>query len=385
LLRLSGHPGILRVHVNTVGATVHLGRPHFDELEQLVLQSTILDIITQSEHGLRCPRRRGLEIIDSRFQCFLLSANDDEEDPQFVTTAQPVDLFEQERRRLFTLAYGFLGSRTEAEDIVQEAWLRWQKDEAQEKREPAAWLTTVTARLALDHLRSARVRREAYPGVWLPEPVVEAPSAETSILMKSELTLAFLFLLERLGAEERAALVLREVFDHSYREIGEMLGKTEATCRQLVKRGREKVREERPAPGTVDRGEFERVIGSFVAALGSGDEEQLLRLLAPDAVLYGDGGGKTPSIVNPLYGPDRITRFLRGLYRKFPGEFTVKPIQVNGAPALLVLRNGVVHAISCYAIAGGRVSRIFHMLNPEKITRLPSQYTPDRSSAPSEL
>ncbi len=160
-----------------------------------------------------------------------------------MTSAQPTDLFEQERRRLFTLAYGFTGSRAEAEDIVQEAWLRWQKDQSQQKREPAAWLTTVTARLALDHLRSAHVRRETYPGVWLPEPIVEAPSAESSVLVKSELTLAFLFLLERLGAEERAAFVLREVFDHSYREIGGILGKTEASCRQLVKRGREKLRE----------------------------------------------------------------------------------------------------------------------------------------------
>ena len=270
-----------------------------------------------------------------------------------MTTAQPVDLFEQERRRLFTLAYGFLGSRAEAEDIVQEAWLRWQKDRSQEKREPAAWLTTVTARLALDHLRSARVRRETYPGVWLPEPVVDAPSAETSVLVKSELSVAFLFLLERLGAEERAAFVLREVFDHSYREIGEVLGKTEAACRQLVKRGREKLHEERTASGPADRDESERVIGSFVAALVSGDEEALLRLLAPDAVLYGDGGGKAPSIVNPLHGADRIMRFLVGVYKKFPGVFSAKPVQVNGAPALLVVRDGAVQGVSCYSVAGG--------------------------------
>lgn len=302
-----------------------------------------------------------------------------------MTTAQPVDFFEQERRRLFTLAYGFLGSRAEAEDIVQEAWLRWQKDESQEKREPAAWLTTVTARLALDHLCSARVRRETYPGVWLPEPVVDAPSAESSILVKSELSVAFLFLLERLGAEERAAFVLREVFDHSYREIGEMLGKTDAACRQLVKRGREKVHQERSAPAAVDRGESERVMGSFVTALGAGDEEQLLRLLAPDAVLYGDGGGKAPSIVNPLYGADRIVRFLIGVYQKFPGVFSSTPVLVNGAPAMLVQREGAVQGVSCYEVAGGRISRIFHILNPEKISLPLSQYTPDRRSAPPEL
>lgn len=284
-----------------------------------------------------------------------------------MTSLQPIDVFERERRRLFTLAYEFLGSRAEAEDVVQEAWLRWHKSEAEEKREPAAWLTTVTARLALDHLRSARVRRETYPGVWLPEPIVEAPSAETSALVKGELSLAFLFLLERLGAEERAAFVLREVFDHSYREIGEVLGKTEAACRQLVKRGREKVPQDRPAHREVNRAEFERVIGKFVTALGAGDEHQLLKLLAPDAVLYGDGGGKALSIVNPLYGPERIIRFLLGLYKKYPGEFSSRRVDVNGAPALLVFRGGVMNAVTSYWVEAGRVSRIFHVLNPDKI------------------
>ncbi len=284
-----------------------------------------------------------------------------------MTSVQPIDVFERERRRLFTLAYGFLGSRAEAEDVVQEAWLRWHKSETEEKREPAAWLTTVTARLALDYLRSARVKRETYPGVWLPEPIVEAPSAETSALVKSELSLAFLFLLERLGVEERAAFVLREVFDRSYREIGEVLGKTEAACRQLVKRGREKVQQDRPAHREVNRAEFERVIGKFVTALGAGDEHQLLKLLAPDAVLYGDGGGKAPSIVNPLHGPARIIRFLLGLYKKYPGEFSSQRVDVNGAPALLVFRGGVMHAVTSYWIEEGRVSRIFHVLNPDKI------------------
>ncbi len=302
-----------------------------------------------------------------------------------MTTAQPVDLFEQERRRLFTLAYGFLGSRAEAEDIVQEAWLRWQKDRSQEKREPAAWLTTVTARLALDHLRSARVRRETYPGVWLPEPVVDAPSAETSVLVKSELSVAFLFLLERLGAEERAAFVLREVFDHSYREIGEVLGKTEAACRQLVKRGREKLHEERTASGPADRDECERVIGSFVAALGSGDEERCSgcsRRMPCSTAMAAER--RLPSSIHctaPIVSCD----FWLACTQKFPGVFSAKPVQVNGAPALLVLRDGAVQGVSCYAVAGGRVSRIFHILNPEKINLPPSQYTPDRRSAPPEL
>jgi RNA polymerase sigma-70 factor (ECF subfamily) len=287
-----------------------------------------------------------------------------------VTSVPTIDLFEQERRRLFTLAYGFLGSRAEAEDIVQEAWLRWRSAPQNELRHPSAWLTTVTARLALDHLRSARVKRETYPGVWLPEPVVEAPSAEDSVLVKSELTLAFLFLLERLGPEERAAFVLSEVFDYSYREVGEMLGKNEAACRQLVKRGKEKLREDKPRH-PVDRAEFQDVLGKFLTALGAGDEAQLLQLLAPDAVLYGDGGGKALSIVNPLQGPERIVRFLLGLYRKYPGQFSHRYVDVNGTPAVLVSRGDAGPLVAGYSVADGRITRIFHVLNPDKLISLP--------------
>jgi RNA polymerase sigma-70 factor (ECF subfamily) len=275
-------------------------------------------------------------------------------------------LFEQERRRLFTLAYGFLGSRAEAEDVVQEAWIRWQRSESDDIREPAAWLTTATARLALDHLRSARVKRETYPGVWLPEPIVEAPSAETSLLAKSDLTFAFVFIMERLGAEERAAFVLREVFDHSYREIGEILGRTEASSRQMVKRAREKVREDRPEKDA-DRNASQQVIRKFVAALGSGDEEALLQLIAPNAELYGDGGGKVPAIANPLFGADRIIRFLNGLHRKFAGQFSYRRVNVNGAPGVIVLRDGAVLLVASYQVEEGRVTHLFHILNPDKI------------------
>jgi RNA polymerase sigma-70 factor (ECF subfamily) len=278
-----------------------------------------------------------------------------------------IDLFERERRRLFTLAYGFLGSRAEAEDVVQEAWLRWRLPKQQDVREPAAWLSTVTARLALDHLRAARVKRETYPGVWLPEPVVEAPSAEESLLEKSELSMALLFLLERLGAEERAAFVLREVFDYSYRDVGQMLGKSEATCRQIVKRGKAKLHEDQPARHPVDRAEVEGVLGGFLDALGAGDEERLLQVLAPDAVLYGDGGGKAQSIVNPLTGSERIVRFLVGLSRKYPGEFSYRQADVNGAPALVVFHGEKLLLVASYAVENGRITRIFHVLNPDKL------------------
>jgi RNA polymerase sigma-70 factor, ECF subfamily len=265
------------------------------------------------------------------------------------------------------MAYGFLGSRAEAEDVVQDAWLRWRGEDEQAIDKPEAWLTTVTARLALDRLRSARVRRETYPGVWLPEPIVDAPSAESVLLAESGLTLAFLFLLERLGAEERAAFVLREVFDHSFREIGEMLGRAEASCRQLVKRAREKVRRDEPARSRVDRAQMERTLGTFLAALEAGDEAKLLESLAADAVLYGDGGGKASSVVNPILGADRIVRLLLGLRRKYPDELSHKRIGVNGVPGLIALRRGVPFAIVSYWVEHGKVARIFHVLNPDKI------------------
>ena len=288
-----------------------------------------------------------------------------------MTTVPATDVFEGERRRLFTLAYGLLGSRAEAEDIMQDAWLRWQANRSDGIRDPAAWLTTATTHLALDHLRSARVRRETYPGVWLPEPIVETRSPEACVLAKSDLSVAFLFLLEQLGPEERAAFVLREVFEHSYREIGDVLGKSKAACRQLVKRGREKVRQDSPADGRARRAEMDSVLERFVTAVAAGDEAALLRLLAPHAVLYGDGGGKAASVVNPIYGAERIVRFIIGLRRKYPGEFSYARADVNGSPGLLVLRRGEVQSVTSYEIAGGRIVTLFHVVNPDKILATP--------------
>lgn len=283
-----------------------------------------------------------------------------------MTSAKGIDLFEQERRRLFTLAYSFLGSQADAADAVQDAWLRWQDRGPEEVRDPAAWLTTVTARLALDRLRSARTRRETYPGVWLPEPIVEDPSVEQSLLDRSDLSLAFLFLLERLGPEERAAFLLREVFDHSYRDIAEALDRSEAACRQLVTRARERVRQDRVRT-EVDRSEFQRVLDRYSDALASGDERQLLELIAPGAVLYGDGGGKAPSVVNPLYGQDHITRFMVGVRRKYPEPFNARPVLVNGSPGHLIYRGGLLNGVSAYEIADGQIQRVFHVVNPDKL------------------
>ena len=188
-------------------------------------------------------------------------------------------------------------------------------------------------------------------------------------MQRGELSMAFLFLLERLGPEERAAFVLREVFDHSFREIADALEKSEAACRQLVTRARERVRTERVRTD-VDRAEFERVLNRYVEALAADDERALMALIAPGAVLYGDGGGKVPSVLNPIYGHERIVRFLLGVRRKFPGEFEMRPARVNGQAALLVYRGGVLNGVSAYEIADGKIQGIFHVVNPDKLTPL---------------
>jgi RNA polymerase sigma-70 factor (ECF subfamily) len=282
-----------------------------------------------------------------------------------VTSVLSVDTFEHERPRLFALAYAFLGSRADAADAIQDAWLRWH-GRTDSVRDPAAWLTTVVSRLALDRLRSAHARRETYPGVWLPEPVAEAPSAEETAVRQADLSIAFLFLLERLAPEERAAFVLREVFDHPYSDIAAALEKSEAACRQMVTRARERVRRDQVRQ-PVDPTEFQNVLGQYVAAIAAGDERALLNLLAPDAILYGDGGGKALAVINPLTGPDRIIRFLLGLRRKYPGQYEFRPTTVNGSPGFRLVREGHLIGISAFEILEGRIKAIYNLLNPDKL------------------
>ena len=274
------------------------------------------------------------------------------------------EVFERERPRLLSIAYGFLGSLSEAEDVLQEAYLRLERTDAAAIQEPAAWLTTVVSRLALDELRSARRRRETYVGEWLPEPVFQAPLPEQELITRSRLSVAFLHLLERLEPEQRAVLVLREVFELSYREIAPILGKSEAACRQLMTRARARlepesaVAAEAPDPGQVDR---------FIAALNSGDQQELLNLLTPSAVFLGDGGGKTPSVLNPIYGAEKVARFFIGLGRKYPGRFSSASASINGELGVLTWSGGELSSATTLVWAGGRVVRLYSVRNPDKL------------------
>jgi RNA polymerase sigma-70 factor (ECF subfamily) len=275
--------------------------------------------------------------------------------------------FDDLRPSLFSLAYRMLGTRADAEDIVQEAWLRWQAVEKSEVVAPKAFLTTVVARLALDTLKSATHKRETYIGPWLPEPILE-PQGTRPIEMAESLSIAFLHVLESLSPAERVAFLMREVFDAEYSEIAAALETSEANCRQLVTRARKRVREGRPR-FAVDRGQHQDALKSFLEACASGDTAQLLATLTDDAVLYSDGGGKVQAAINPIYGPHRIARFFAGIVKRGAADgLRVEFLDVNGEPGVLLLSGKrPVSVVSIARAEDGRISRIFLISNPDKL------------------
>lgn len=270
-------------------------------------------------------------------------------------------------KRLISLAYGYLGSLTESEDIVQEALLRLQQSDGSSIKNVEAWLTTVVTHLSIDALRSARRQRETYPGEWLPEPVFNAPSPEQDALTQSRLSLGLLYLLEKLEPEQRIVFVLREVFEHSYQSIAKIAGKSEAACRQLMARARAALDRARHAPPPPSEAVAQSVLTRFLQALAVGDEKELLQIIGSDAVLIGDGGGKAPSVLKPIYGADRITRFFMGIMRKQGDVFERNAATVNGGPGLLTFRDGQLISVAGLAIRDGLITGIYSVSNPEKI------------------
>jgi RNA polymerase sigma-70 factor (ECF subfamily) len=271
-----------------------------------------------------------------------------------------------ERRRLLSLAYGYLGTLVDSEDIVQEALLRFEQSDRASIQNVEAWLTTVVTRLSIDKLRSAQHRLEAYPGERLPEPVFEAPTPEQDAITRSRLSVGLLYLLEKLEPEQRVVFVLREVFEHSYQSIAEIAGKSDAACRQLMVRARAALDRAKQAP-PVSKAIAESLVNRFIVALAQGDEKELLGILAKDALLVADGGGKVPSILNPIYGSDRITRFFLGLLRKYGNLFEVRPASVNSGPGMLSFRDGQLVSVASVSIQDNRITAIYSVNNPDKI------------------
>jgi RNA polymerase sigma-70 factor (ECF subfamily) len=258
-----------------------------------------------------------------------------------------------------------LGSASEAEDVVQDAWLRARQDEHADVRSARAYLTTIVTRLCIDHLRSAERTRMEYPGPWLPEPLAE-PNQESAELASS-LTMAFLVVLEQLSPVERAVFLLREVFEFDFNEIARSIGKSEANTRQILTRARARLRDSRPR-FTASRGESEEVVRQFRNACVTGSVDQLMAVLHPDATFVSDGGGKAAAATRPLLGPDRIVKFVLGYARKAHwSESDFALVDVNGAPGLLMRHPLSGNGVYSFDIVDGRIRAIYVVRNPDKL------------------
>jgi RNA polymerase sigma-70 factor (ECF subfamily) len=277
-----------------------------------------------------------------------------------------VDPFLALRPRLFGIAYRMLGSRAEAEDVVQDAWLRWQATDRSTVHEPTGFLVTATTRLALNVAQSARVRRQTYIGPWLPEPVDTSASADLGTETQEGLAVAVLVLLEKLTPAERAAYVLREVFDYPYEEIAAILELEEANVRQLVSRARKHLAEERHTPVSAD--EQRRLLAAFIAAAQKGDLAALERLFAADVASYTDSNGRVRMAArHPVHGRDRVAQLVGGFSTRFWPGTTVTWLETNGQPSVLIRRDGAPVALASIDASAKGIERIYWIMNPDKL------------------
>jgi RNA polymerase sigma-70 factor, ECF subfamily len=277
--------------------------------------------------------------------------------------------FESHRSALTGLAYRMLGSRAEAEDVVQDAYLRWHEADHAAIEEPRRYLGTVVTRLCLDRMKSARARREVYVGQWLPEPVVdEALDTESAGDLAHDLSMALMLVLERLSPLERASFLLHDVFGLDFAEVGRALDRGEAACRQLAARARAHIEDGRPRfPASPEEGR--RLAAAFAVAVQSGDAAGLMKLLAEDAVLYTDGGGKRVAALNPIYGAEKILRFIAGIARKNPAlpETHLRAALVNGLPGFVLREADGSIATVAFDHRDGRIAAIYVVRNPDKL------------------
>jgi RNA polymerase sigma-70 factor (ECF subfamily) len=281
--------------------------------------------------------------------------------------------FEALRPRLFSIAYRMLGIRADAEDVVQDAWLRFSAGASDELRSAEAWLVTITTRLSIDRLRNRQHEREAYTGWWIPEPVVEMveDTPETAVELASEVSVAMLWVLERLTPEERAAFLMRKVFDQDYAELAAMLGKSEAACRQLVHRAQERIRQESPR-FAVSKHMHRAVLDKFMQAAASADRDAMKTLLSADVEYRADGGGKVPSLDKLLVGTGRVAGLYWAVEHAFPERVAYRMARVNGEPGLLRYIDGKLESVQSFCIHGGAITHIYVVRNPDKLQGIPS-------------
>jgi RNA polymerase sigma-70 factor (TIGR02957 family) len=273
------------------------------------------------------------------------------------------------RNLLFTVAYEMLGSAADAEDVLQETWLRWVGVDLDAVREQRAYLVRITTRQALARLRTLGRRKESYVGPWLPEPLLTAPDVAEDVELADSVSIAMLLVLETLAPTERAVFVLREVFDLGYDEIAEAVDKSPAAVRQIAHRARAHVAARRPR-GVASPAEIRGALEAFQRAVETGDLQSLLDLLAPDVVLLGDGGGVKHAVLRPIVGADRVARLLEAGMPRIGGGISVEPAQINGCPALIVRRGGEIDDVVAVRIDDGMISGLYIVRNPEKLSRV---------------
>jgi RNA polymerase sigma-70 factor, ECF subfamily len=284
------------------------------------------------------------------------------------------NIFESTRPLLFSIAYRMLGSVADAEDLVQDACLRWLEAPETEVRAPRAYLATIVTRLAINQLQSARSRRETYVGPWLPEPLVteHAPDPSEPVELAESLSMAFLMMLERLSPTERAVLLLHDVFGYTFDEVATMVDSSPAACRQLASRTRRKLDHERETPLRPDRAREQQLVEQLLTTIASGNIDEVMHLLAPDVVLLSDAGAARHAARRPVVGPDRVARFLVNLSKRLlTKDVEMRPAHINGEPGLVFVEHGQPDYVLSFSFTpDGQARRLWSQLNPEKLRHL---------------
>ncbi len=279
------------------------------------------------------------------------------------------EAFVAHRNLLFTVAYQLLGSAADAEDVLQETWMRWVDVDLDTVRDQRAYLVRIASRQALNRLRTLGRRKESYIGPWLPEPLLTSPDVAEDVELADSVSMAMLLVLETLRPTERAVFVLREVFDLEYDEIAEAVDKSPAAVRQIAHRARSHVASRRPR-GVVSEAETRDALAAFQRAIETGDLQSLLDMLAPDVVLLGDGGGVKQAVLRPIVGADRVSRLLTVGMPMIGGEVSVEPVQVNGRPALIIRLDGEIDDVVAVRIDDGLITGLYIVRNPDKLSRI---------------
>ncbi|MFD7698885.1 RNA polymerase sigma-70 factor [Streptomyces caelestis] len=282
-------------------------------------------------------------------------------------TDAATEAFVAHRNLLFTVAYEMLGSAADAEDVLQETWLRWAGVELGTVRDRRAYLVRITTRQALSRLRALGRRKESYVGSWLPEPLLTAPDVAEDVELADSVSMAMLLVLETLAPTERVVFVLREVFGLEYDEIAEAVGKRPAAVRQVAHRARAHVAARRPR-GPVSPAETRDALDAFRRAVETGDLQGLLDVLAPDVVLLGDGGGVKQAVLRPIVGADKVARLLQGGLGRLTAEVALGPVEVNGRPALVVRLDGALDTVLAVHVDDGLITGLYAVRNPEKLS-----------------